>query len=307
MDDYVLTHLNREIEIDKLATVHYYEYGDDFFFPGEVHNFWELLYVDKGAVKVTGGSAQYLLKKGDIIFHKPMEFHNLKAEPTNAPNLVVVAFECLSPAMHFFEGKVMHVGDFARNLLAKIVDEAHGTFSCALDDPDLRRLVRKDEVPFGAEQIIKISLELLLVSLIREADAYPGKIKISSSIKEKTDEDVFSRVVLYLEQNLRSRITLDDVCHSNLLGRSYLQKVFREKSGGGVMEYFGKMKLEAAKREIRDGTCNFTEIANDLGYTSIHYFSRHFKKVNGMTPTEYASSVKSRSENQKDRPIFFYE
>ena len=43
---------------------------------------------------------------------------------------------------------------------------------------------------------------------------------------------------------------------------------------------------------IREGSHNFTEIAALLGYNSIHYFSRHFKKVTGMTPSEYASSVK---------------
>ena len=58
------------------------------------------------------------------------------------------------------------------------------------------------------------------------------------------------------------------------------------------MEYFGKLKIARAKEMIREGSRNFTEIAAALGYQSIYYFSRHFKKVSGMTPSEYASSVK---------------
>jgi hypothetical protein len=96
----------------------------------------------------------------------------------------------------------------------------------------------------------------------------------------------------YLEDNIAKRLTLSDICRDNLVGRSYLQKIFREKTGGGAMEYFGTLKIDAAKRMIREGTHNFTEIAALLGYNSIHYFSRHFKKVTGMTPSEYASSVK---------------
>lgn len=65
------------------------------------------------------------------------------------------------------------------------------------------------------------------------------------------------------------------------------------------MEYFGAMKIEAAQRMIREGACNFTEIAALLGYSSIHYFSRHFKKVTGMTPSEYASSVKMLSAKHR--------
>ena len=69
------------------------------------------------------------------------------------------------------------------------------------------------------------------------------------------------------------------------------------------MEYLGKMKVDSAKQAIREGKKNFTEIANDLGYSSIHYFSRHFKKVTGMTPSEYSSSVKLRTESQKGRSV----
>ena len=100
------------------------------------------------------------------------------------------------------------------------------------------------------------------------------------------------KVTAYLEANIHRRLTLEDVCRENLVGRSYLQKIFREKTGGGVMEYFGRLKIESAKQMIRHNRNNFTEISTRLGYTSIHYFSRHFKKVTGMTPSEYASSVK---------------
>ena len=122
-------------------------------------------------------------------------------------------------------------------------------------------------------------------------------------IKEKMDLDIqVSKLKLMkanhtsqtyrLEDNIAKRLTLSDICRDNLVGRSYLQKIFREKTGGGAMEYFGTLKIGAAKRMIREGTHNFTEIAALLGYNSIHYFSRHFKKVTGMTPSEYASSVK---------------
>ena len=50
---------------------------------------------------------------------------------------------------------------------------------------------------------------------------------------------------------------------------------------------------------IREGRRNFTEIAAALGYQSLHYFSRHFKKVTGMTPSEYARSVKLLSDRNR--------
>lgn len=300
---YVSTFLNKEINIDYLVTVHYFEYTSDYFFTGEVHNFWEFMYVDKGEVEVTAGESCYLLRKGDIIFHKPMEFHNLWANGVIAPNLVVVAFKCDSPAMKYFEDKILRVSDSERDLLAKIVEEANQTFSSPLNDPNLRALEKSEKGQFASEQVIKLSLELMLLQLVRKNDVPQTNIKITSSIREREGQDVFARVQYYLEENIDKQITLDDVCRDNLLGRSYLQKIFREKTGGGVMDYFGKMKISAAKQAIREGTRNFTGIANDLGYSSIHYFSRHFKKVTGMTPTEYASSVKIRAESPQSYPV----
>ena len=56
------------------------------------------------------------------------------------------------------------------------------------------------------------------------------------------------------------------------------------------------MKISAAKELIRSNEMNFTQIADYLGYTSIHYFSRQFKKLTGMTPSEYSSSIKALSD-----------
>lgn len=56
------------------------------------------------------------------------------------------------------------------------------------------------------------------------------------------------------------------------------------------------MKIDFAKQLIRENDMNFTQISDFLGYSSIHYFSRQFKKLSGMTPTEYATSIKAISE-----------
>ena len=58
-----------------------------------------------------------------------------------------------------------------------------------------------------------------------------------------------------------------------------------------VFGNFNNIKIEKAKEYIRENEKNFTQISDELGFTSIHYFSRLFKKKTGMTLTEYRSSV----------------
>lgn len=114
----------------------------------------------------------------------------------------------------------------------------------------------------------------------------------------KNGSDIYNKIIFYLEEHIREFVTIEDICHDNLIGRSQLQKLFREQHQCGIIEFFTEMKVEFAKQLIRENQLNFTQISDFLGYSSIHYFSRQFKKVTGMTPSEYSTSIKARSEQK---------
>lgn len=294
--DYKKTTLTQKINITGIITVHYFEYSSSFFFPGEAHDFWEFLYVDKGEVSVTADTNVYQLKQGEIIFHKPKEFHNLRANGVVAPNLVVIAFECKSPQMRYFENALLRIDSEGRDLIAKIIVEACNAYASSLDDPQLKYLKkRKQEGAFASEQLLKLYLETFLIQMIRKDGTLNSKTQTTTTIKEYAGMDLVNRVIIYLREHLRENITLDDICKYTLSGRSHLQKLFREKTGGGVIEYFNRMKIETAKQMMREGKYNFTQLSEYLGYSSVCYFSRVFKKATGMSPSEYSSSIKIRT------------
>ncbi|MEF9946017.1 MAG: AraC family transcriptional regulator [Lachnospiraceae bacterium] len=295
---YTSVSLDEIFKINNLYTIHYFEYMSDFSFEGESHNFWEFCFVDKGEVGITTNTATTILKKGDIAFHQPNEFHNVKANGQIAPNLVVISFGCDSHHMKFFKNKILRVDELERNLLANIIIEARNCFDSRLDDPYMQQMVKKEHADaFAAEQLIRLYLEQFLIHMVRR---YSNPVvihkKISTNIpkstKIKSDDEVFNRVIDYLETNISAHVTIEQICRDNLVGRSQLQKIFRDKSGLGIIEYFSKMKIDTAKQLIRTNRMNFTQISEKLGYTSIHYFSRQFKKITNMTPSEYASSIR---------------
>lgn len=290
--DYIKTPLKEDLVIKKIVTIHYFEYAKNYVFEGEKHDFWEFLYVDKGDVEVMADNLGYKLKQGEMIFHKPNEFHNVWANGRVAPNLVVISFECKSPSINFFNNKIINVGDSEKNLLANILREARNAYSSSLDDPSLKKLEKNDDQPIGCEQLIRIYLEQLLIHLIRKGNKLNVESKPSLSVKNRSDTDLVLRIVNFLKENVHTSLTFEDVCRFSNLSRTNLKVLFKEKTGLGVMEYFKNLKIDESKTMIREGEYNFTEIAQRLGYSSIHYFSRHFKKATGMTPSEYAYSVK---------------
>lgn len=294
--------LHNSINIGKIYSIHYFEYMNDFSFEGESHNFWEFICVDKGEVGVTAGDSFTILKRGDIAFHQPNEFHNVQAVSGIAPNLVVISFQCTDDAMRFFKKKILQIDETERNLLADIIIEARRCFDCRLDDPYLQNMPMKEPDLFGAEQMIHLLLTQFIIHLIRRYSAplmlhkRLPRFESIKATKSRSDTEVFNRIVGYLEEKLNTRVTIEQICHDNLIGRSQLQKIFKEQCNMGIIEYFSLMKINAAKELMRTNQMNFTQISEHLGYTSIHYFSRQFKKVTGMTPSEYASSIKAMAD-----------
>ncbi len=290
--DYVPLIPQMPIVVENIVTVHYFEYSNTYEFSGESHDFWELLYVDKGEVTVKANDKNHELKKGQIIFHAPKEFHNVRSNGVVAPNLVVVSFVCKNENMDFFNEKILSADNTTRALLARIVDEAKKAFTTPLNNPDTKSFERSENAPFGAEQIICNCIEQLLIELIRQKNIETD-IQITSVISHGTKNEFASKIIEYLQSRVTERLTISKISRDNLVGQSYLQKSFKEATGSGVMDHFRQLKIEEAKKMIREGNSNFTQIAAKLNYDSVHYFSRHFKKATGMTPTEFSLSIKA--------------
>ena len=103
--------------------------------------------------------------------------------------------------------------------------------------------------------------------------------------------DRVKRIAKYMEQNISTHLSIAQIAKHFSLSESGLKKIFSAEAGCGVTDFFNNMKIEKAKEYIRENEKNFTQISDELGFSSIHYFSRLFKKKTGMTLTEYRSSV----------------
>ncbi len=299
--DYIKTPIKIEISVNKIVTIHYFEYAKDYVFHGEKHNFWEFVYVDKGEIEVMADKTGYILKQGEMIFHQPNEFHNVWANGKIAPNLVIVSFKCKSKAMDYFKGKIIKVNDTENELLADIINEAKNAYSSPLDDTFLIKLEKRPNSLFGSEQLIRNDLERLFIFLFRKGISIVKSSKISTVTKQRFDQSFVERIEEFLHLHLNDNITFTDVCRFMNLSGTKVKVLFKLYKGSGVMEFYGDMKITEATRMIREESYNFTEISEKLNYASVHYFSRHFKRVTGMTPTEYSTSIKAKSNISKNK------
>jgi AraC-like DNA-binding protein len=277
--------IKKSIDIDSITSIHYFEFDDKFVDTPESHDPWELVYVDRGECDIVADNETFRLKQGQMYFHKPNEYHAISTK--DFANSIIVSFECHSPAMKSFEDKKATLTELEKALLRTIVKEGNACFSDKLNEVHLRKLNRAKSAPFGAEQMIKTSIEQLLILLIRRT---PDNEKVVST--SKSAKSLAERIQQILIENVYTEISLSRIANELFFSVTYVKSTFKKSTGKTVMQYFAELKIEEAKKLISQDCYTFMEIAYKLGYSSLHYFSRQFKKVTSMTPTQYAKTVK---------------
>lgn len=98
-------------------------------------------------------------------------------------------------------------------------------------------------------------------------------------------------ICTYLFAHISEPLSVERICRDNLIGRSRLEALFLSHTGNGVIHSFSLFKISAAKQLIRRRRMNFSQIADALGYSDVPYFSRRFKQLTGVTPSQYAAMV----------------
>jgi len=281
--------------IDKIYSIHYFEYVKSFSGIGEAHDFWEMVYVDYGNVIITASNDSFLLNQGQAYFHEPNEYHNVEAADEFS-SMFIISFYTKSPDADLLRGRKIVLQRDDRQLVSSILKESEQVFAGALDVMHQTQLVRHNKAPFGGEQIIKILAEHLIINLLRRCKAeepLEPAAPVLRKPREKNEEYIVDEIINILSQNLYNNLSLDSIGHEIMYSKSYIEKIFKEKIGCGIIRYFNTLKIKEAKRIISEGQYNFSKIAEMLNFGSLHYFSRTFKAVTGMSPSGYAKSVRS--------------
>lgn len=283
--DYIRTDLRKALVIDGIYTIHYFEYTKDFAYSGELHDFWEVVYADKKSVVITAGAQELTLEAGQMYIHKPNEFHKIRCDGTRAANSVILSFDCSCPELMSIAGIVINCNAEERRLMGLIISEATAAFSTPLGTSYTRVLEKSETGDFGCEQMIQLYMEQLLILLIR------GN-KRNIRIKNESDTNLLPKICEYLENNVDKHLSFSDIQTEFNISASVIKRLFKDNMNCGIMEHFSRLKVDAAKQMIRENEYNFTEISEKLAFNTPQYFTTVFRRISGMSPSEYEKSVK---------------
>ena len=291
-DKFTRIKFERVIHIESIITVFYMELPRNFRYDGERHDFWEMVYIDKGQMVCTAENNRFLLKSGEMIFHKPNEFHNLSGDNATEPNVSILTFQCSSLAMKEFEGKIFRLTAPEKAALSELMAEGLNGFRLVDPaNPLLQVMEQLPDAPFGSSQMVQNLLESFLIKLSRNAESMPKDLRRSYVIGGVDVPYQVKEILDYLHANLYGKITVADVAQALGKGESTVKQLFSLYRDKGIIKYYNGLKIKEAKRLIREGKYNMTQISDLLCFDSPQYFSKCFKDFTNMTPSEYKGSI----------------
>lgn len=113
---------------------------------------------------------------------------------------------------------------------------------------------------------------------------------ISRSVEENQErqsESVMEKAKKYIRENFQKELTLDEVSKIVDISPYYFSKLFKQETGENFIEYLTKIRMKNAEMLLRDSHYSIKEVCIMSGYGDPNYFSRIFKKYEGVTPSEY--------------------
>lgn len=274
-----------DITVTRMANIHYFEFTKEYHTFKDRHPFRELIYIDSGSIEVESDGYSGTLGSKQLLIHKSGEIHSLSCVGDSTPNIIIIGFECDCERLNIFSEKPYTLSNELIRYLTEVVKEGRSVFLPPYDVANIRDMKKRKDSPFGADQMLKLKLELFLIELIRS-------IELGSVTNKATQSDIkLEEIFTYINNNYRERITLDDLCFLFGTNKTTICKSFKNTYGETVINYINKLRIENAKKALREGNTSLTQLSANLGFSSIHYFSKLFKSYENKSPSEYIASI----------------
>ena len=266
-----------QIKIPRILGYFYRIRTPGYLFAGENHTFFELTYVDTGVLHTEVDGAVYEVKEKEMILYGPGQFHKQYTQEKQSVSYVTILFELENTA-------VDAEADWYAPLINRVFPYTRRTYN-------LMKTIVQDSanaLPYTDSLMHCMLTELIIRLLQGEFTAPANPVSV---VRQNYRDELFERVVTYVESKLYEPLTIAEICQQFSLSRSSLQLLFKNAVDQSPKKYISDMKLEKSCQMLRENKYTVSEIALRLGYSSIHYFSNAFSQKYHVSPSEYAKRI----------------
>lgn len=236
-----------------------------------------MIAIRSGSGRVMMEEREYAISRGEIFLVEPQKTHAVFCDPgVNAPlKMLDIKFTVADRAL--FED-LLRLGEC-------FVLKDFSWFGAMFE----KILLESEKKAPHYYAMIGIHLESMLIQIIRErlGQATASETGLPAHEVERFKGVNVAELMRYIHFNYAKIITLDDLSSLAQVNKTTLIQIFKEVYGTTPIRYINQIRMQKAKELLVNTDISVGEIAELIGFQSIHYFSRYFRQKENCSPVEY--------------------
>ena len=247
------------------------KYSNDWISTPHTHQFTELLFVTEGQGFFLSNNLHIRnpIERGSLLIVNPSVLHTEISKPEKPLNYYTLGFY----GMNFNIDENCTILRVYENY-----NEFYQYFLTIFDNGDRSS-------PFAEELTYNAFINLIIRIIELSNSSYIPQ-------PEKTLSPGLEKVLEYIDENYFQPLTLDELTEVGLMSKAQLIRLFNRHFGMPPIDYVLKKRIAIAKQLLQNTEDSVTQIAASVGFNSASNFINKFKKLEHMTPTQYAESKK---------------
>lgn len=262
---------------------------DTVFTQPHRHDFVEVLYCLKGKYRVIINGEVFLLEPENMIVIGSRNIHEMY--PLNNPEgkYLVIKFQ---PEMIYASYKSAIELKYVLPFIFNNSDGKYIFNSQNMKNSGLKNVFKNikkeiDEQKYGYELSLKSDIYKIVLWIIRKLDEENG---IFNQYTPQTVEKI-EKALKYIELNYKKRITVKEVARNSYMEYTYFSRIFKQIVCMNCCDYINFFRIQKSEPLLLKNELNITEIAGEVGFDSVSYFIKNFKKFNGTSPKQYKKTM----------------
>lgn len=271
--------VNEQVKIERLYSLFKRKYHKGYHFAGEMHDFWEVMYVIDGEVTVSADENVHEFKSGDIIFHKPLELHKFNVVGENGATLLVFTFSMVGELCKNMERRAFHLDKHKRSVIKSFLEFLETQISkySETQNADFWNFLPAFADDSVFMQTAANHICHIILSLVNSENTHS---------KTKTHEtELFKRALEVMNEKISETLSVEGLSRELNISVSSLKRLFDKYAGMSVHKYFLTLKIKTATVLLKGGM-SVNEVSDTLGFSSQGYFSATYKRETGNNPSQ---------------------
>ena len=244
--------------------------------PRDILNYYKILIMHKGSATVYIDNTQYYIKKGDCVLFSPGSLYHAEISDEEGCRFAAINFALSTPVQDRYFRDLIGIKDIA--IYPQLASENIATST-----------VNIFENCFAESEGHYYQVTLLLKRLIGTIFYLGHQVTPENGIKKarNSEENTVLTCHRYIINNPSDNVTVEDLCSYCNVSQSYLYKCFSNVLGVSTKQFITATKMDITAKELLKTDKTITQIAAENGYGNSFRFSNLFKKVYGISPSQY--------------------